>query len=145
MAGARRVHHRALAQIYDSRLDLRRPSRLVVIGDLRVPRITAAVDNSADATRFTFDINPAAQSTISQETGRLVIRFEADALDVSLPPAASQGLVQTVRVVEPSSIAIDLGPRYASFRSSTQANGNATRLDGRRPRRAGRNVESARA
>ena len=120
--------NRALAQIYDSRLDLRRPSRLVVIGDLRVPRITAAVDNSANATRFTFDINPAAQSAISQETGRLVIRFEADALDVSLPPAASQGLVQTVRVVEPSSIAIDLGPRYASFRASTQANGNAARL-----------------
>jgi N-acetylmuramoyl-L-alanine amidase len=119
---------RALAQIYDSRLDLRRQSRLVVIGDLRVPRITAAVDNSANATRFTFDINPAAQSAVSQETGRLVIRFEADALDVSLPPAASQGLVQTVRVVEPSSIAIDLGPRYVSFRSSTQANGNASRL-----------------
>jgi N-acetylmuramoyl-L-alanine amidase len=120
--------NRALALIYDSRLDLRRQSRLVVIGDLRVPRITAAVDNSANATRFTFDINPAAQSAISQETGRLVIRFEADALDVSLPPAASQGLVQAVRVVEPSSIAIDLGPRYASFRASTQANGNAARL-----------------
>ena len=119
---------RALGQIYDSRLDLRRPSRLVVIGDLRVPRITTAIDNSANATRFTFDINPAAQNAISQETGRLVIRFEADALDVSLPPAASQGLVQTLRLVEPSSIAIDLGPRYASFRASTQANGNASRL-----------------
>ena len=119
---------RALGQIYDSRLDLRRPSRLVVIGDLRVPRITTTIDNSANATRFTFDINPAAQSAISQETGRLVIRFEADALDVSLPPAASQGLVQTMRVVEPSSIAIDLGPRYASFRASTLANGNAGRL-----------------
>jgi N-acetylmuramoyl-L-alanine amidase len=119
---------RTLAMIYDSRLDLRRPSRLVVIGDLRVPRVTAVVDNSANTTRFTFDINPAAQSAISQETGRLVIRFEADALDVSLPPGASQGLVQTVRVVEPSSIAIDLGPRYASFRATTQANGNAARL-----------------
>jgi N-acetylmuramoyl-L-alanine amidase len=119
---------RALAPIYDSRLDLRRPSRLVVIGDLRVPRITTTIDNSANATRFTFDINPAAQSVISQETGRLVIRFEADALDVSLPPAASQGLVQTMRVVEPSSIAVDLGPRYTSFRATTQANGTAARL-----------------
>ena len=31
-------------------------------------------------------------------------------------------------MVEPSSIAIDLGPRYASFRASTQATGNTTRL-----------------
>ena len=120
--------NRALAPIYDTRLDLRRQSRLVVIGDLRVPRITVAVDSSASATRFTFDINPATQNAISQETGRLVIRFEADALDVSLPPATSQGLVQTARVTEPSSITIDLGPRYASFRASTQTTGNTSRL-----------------
>lgn len=120
--------NRALASIYDTRLDLRRQSRLVVIGDLRVPRITVVVDNSANATRFTFDISPATQNAISQETGRLVIRFEADALDVSLPPATSQGLVQTARVTEPSSITIDLGPRYASFRASTQATGNTSRL-----------------
>ena len=118
----------ALAPIYDTRLDLRRQSRLVVIGDLRVPRITVAVDSSVGATRFTFDINPATQNAISQETGRLVIRFEADALDVSLPPATSQGLVQTARVTEPSSITIDFGPRYASFRASTQTTGNTSRL-----------------
>ena len=32
---------RALALIYDLRLDLRKPSRLLVVGDLRVPRISA--------------------------------------------------------------------------------------------------------
>src|SRR5207245_1219836 len=32
---------RALGLIYDARLDLRKPSRLLVIGDLRVPRLTA--------------------------------------------------------------------------------------------------------
>jgi N-acetylmuramoyl-L-alanine amidase len=119
---------RALAPIYDTRLDLRRQSRLVVIGDLRVPRVTVAVDNSANLARFTFDINPAAQNAISQETGRLVVRFEADAIDVALPPAAAQGLVQAVRLAEPSSITIDVGPRFASFRASTQAAGTAARL-----------------
>src|ERR1700694_2652353 len=33
------VISRALSLIYDARLDLRKPSRLLVIGDLRVPRI----------------------------------------------------------------------------------------------------------
>ena len=119
---------RALGPIYEARLDLRRPSRLVVVGDLRVPRITVAVENSAAATRFTFDVTPPAQNAISQETGRLVVRFEADALDVTLPPGAAQGVVQGLRLVEPSSITVDLGPRYASFRASNQTTGNTSRL-----------------
>jgi N-acetylmuramoyl-L-alanine amidase len=117
-----------LAQIHDTKPDLRRQSRLVVIGDLRVPRITVGLENSANATRFTFDVNPAAQNAISQEPGRLVVRFDADALDVTLPPAAAQGLVQSARVVEPASIHIDLGPRFGSFRASNQTTGTTARL-----------------
>jgi N-acetylmuramoyl-L-alanine amidase len=120
--------NRALALVYEVRLDLRRQARLVVIGDLRVPRITVAVETSPNTSRFTFDINPATPNAISQETGRLVVRFEADALDVALPPAAAQGLVQSMRVIDPSSISIDLGPRYASFRASTQSVSNGARL-----------------
>jgi N-acetylmuramoyl-L-alanine amidase len=118
----------ALSLIYDTRLDLRRQSRLVVIGDLRVPRITVAVENSPSATRFTFDVTPAASNAISQETGRLIIRFEADALDVTLPPGTAQGLVQGVRLADATSLAIDLGPRYSSFRASNQTTGNTARL-----------------
>ena len=136
--------NRALAPIYDTRLDLRRQSRLVVIGDLRVPRITVAVDNSAAATRFTFDINPATQNAISQETGRLVIRFEADALDISLPPATvartrsggarDRALVHHHR----SGPAIRLVPRVDAGDWKHLA------IDSRRARRGGRNLESAR-
>ena len=118
----------ALAPIYDTRLDLRRQSRLVVIGDLRVPRVTVAVENSPTATRFTIDATPAAGNAISQETGRLIIRFEADALDVTLPPGTAQGLVQAVRLADATSIGIDLGPRYSSFRASNQTTGNTARL-----------------
>jgi N-acetylmuramoyl-L-alanine amidase len=118
----------ALGPIYDTRLDLRRQSRLVVIGDLRVPRITVAVENSPSATRFTFDVTPAASNAISQETGRLLIRFEADALDVTVPPGTAQGLVQAVRLADATSLAIDLGPRYSSFRASNQTTGNTARL-----------------
>jgi len=120
--------NRALGPIYETRLDLRRPSRLVVIGDLRVPRITVAVESSPSSTRFTFDVTPAASNAISQETGRLIIRFEADALDVTLPPGTVQGLVQGVRLADATSLAIDLGPRYSSFRASNQTTGNTARL-----------------
>ena len=120
--------NRALAPIYETRLDLRRPSRLIVIGDLRVPRVTVTADTTANTTRLTIDATPAAASAISQETGRLVIRFEADALDAFLPPVVSPGLVQGLRVADATAIAVDVGPRFASFRASTQATGNTARL-----------------
>ena len=43
-------------------------------------------------------------------------------------PGTAQGLVQGLRLVDPSSIVIDLGPRYASFRASNQTTGNTARL-----------------
>ena len=110
------------------RLDLRRPSRLVVVGDLRVPRITAAVENSAALDAVDHRCDARRQNAISQETGRLIVRFEADALDVTLPPGTAQGLVQGLRLADPSSIVIDLGPRFASFRAANQTTGNTARL-----------------
>ena len=51
---------RALALIYDTRLDLRKPSRLLVIGDLRVPRITVRYDPLGASGRLTIDATPRA-------------------------------------------------------------------------------------
>src|SRR5437879_7590040 len=51
---------RALAPIYDSRLDLRKPSRLLIVGDLRVPRIAVRYDPLGTAGRLTIDATPRA-------------------------------------------------------------------------------------
>jgi N-acetylmuramoyl-L-alanine amidase len=118
----------ALAPIYDTRLELRRPSRLVIVGDLRVPRLAITAEASASATRLTIDATPATPSAIAQETGRLLIRFEADALDAALPPPPAQGLVQAMRIAEPSTLAVDVGPRFASYRATNQTTGNTARL-----------------
>ena len=113
---------RALAPALGTRLDLRRPSRLIVTGDLRVPRITARIEPLGALTRVTFDVVPATPHTVSFEGGRILIRFEADALDPTLPPSPSADLVQAVRIGDtPLAIAIDVGPRYASFRASDVA------------------------
>jgi N-acetylmuramoyl-L-alanine amidase len=119
---------RALAPIYDTRLELRRPSRLVLVGDVRVPRVTVRHDALPAATRLTIDATPRAPSTITQEPNRLLIRFEADALDPSVPPFASQGLALAVRPVDAVTLAVDLGPRFGSFRSITQTIDNTSRL-----------------
>jgi N-acetylmuramoyl-L-alanine amidase len=122
---------RALGLIYDARLDLRKPSRLLVIGDLRVPRLTVRYDTQINAARLTIDASPRASSTVSQDGDHLTIKFDADALDVAnppLPPPGPQSLATAVRVVDATTIAVDLGPRFSGFRSTSQQVETAARL-----------------
>jgi N-acetylmuramoyl-L-alanine amidase len=113
---------RALALVYDVRLDLRKPSRLLVVGDVRVPRITVRYEPLGATGRLTIDATPPALSTITQENDRLTIKFDADALDASTPPLPAQGaqsLVQAVRLVDSTTMAVDLGSRFAGFKATS--------------------------
>ena len=110
---------RALAPALGTRLDLRRPSRLIVVGDLRVPRVTARIEPQGALARVTLDVLPATPHSVSQDGARVLVRFEADALDAALPASPVADLVQAVRVADPPVVvAIDLGPRFASYRAS---------------------------
>ena len=55
---------RALGPIYDQRIDLRRPARLLIVGDLRVPRVAARIDAAGPPTRATIVITPATPVTV---------------------------------------------------------------------------------
>ena len=123
--------NRALGLIYDSRLDLRKPSRLLVIGDLRVPRISLRYEPLGASARLTIDATPRAQATITQETDHLTIKFEADALDAPNPPLPAPGgqnLVQGVRSVDAITLAVDLGPRFGGFKATSQPTDNTMHL-----------------
>jgi len=114
---------RALSLIYDTRLDLRKPSRLLVVGDLRVPRITVRYDPLGPSGRLTIDATPRATATVTQEAEHLTIKFDADALDVPNPPLASPGspgLILSVRLVDATTMGVDLGPRVAGFKATSQ-------------------------
>jgi N-acetylmuramoyl-L-alanine amidase len=120
---------RALAPIYDVRLDFRPTSRLLVIGDLRVPRVVAQYDDGPGLLRVTLEITPRAAATVAQEQGRLLVRIEADSLDASLPQPLQQQLLTGIRATEPNTIHMDLGPRFSSFRASpVTSNGAAAVL-----------------
>ncbi len=108
---------RALSAIYDVPLELRKSSRLVILGPMRVPRVVVRHDVAGTQARVTVDIFPRTPHTIVQEATRLLVRLDADLLDMSIPPFQPQGLVQGIRI-DGTSIAVDLGPRFESFRSS---------------------------
>jgi N-acetylmuramoyl-L-alanine amidase len=119
---------RALAPIYDVRVDFRKPSHLLVVGDLRVPRVIVRYDAQPAGGRLTLDATPRTPAAVTQDNERLSIRFDADALDLALPSMQPAGLVQGVRAIDSTTLAVDLGPRFASFRASTQAVDASSRL-----------------
>jgi N-acetylmuramoyl-L-alanine amidase len=108
---------RALAAALGTTIDLRKPSRLVVIGAVRVPRVGASAEMLGPLVRLTLDVAPATPHAITQDGNRLFVRFEADALDATLPAVAAPDLVRALRV-DGTSIVVDLGPRFGSFRTS---------------------------
>ena len=122
---------RALGLIYDARLELRKASRLLLIGDVRVPRITARYEPLGAAGRLTIDATPRATSTVTQDGDRLSIKFDADALDASnplIPAPGPQALVQAVRVGEGTTVVVDLAPRLGGFKSAAQPGDTSSRL-----------------
>ena len=125
---------RALTLVYDARLDLRKPSRLLVVGDVRVPRILVRYDSLGAGGRLTIDATPRANSTVTQEGERILVKFEADALDAPsplLPPQTMQAaapFVRDIRVIDNTTIAIDPGPRFVGFRAAAQPADATARL-----------------
>jgi N-acetylmuramoyl-L-alanine amidase len=111
---------RALSVALETRLDWRRSARLVVVGDLRVPRVVARVDAGATNVAVTLDVTPNAEARVNPQTGRLVVQFDADALDLSLPTVPSQPFLVSLSPGEtPSTMVLTLGPRYATHRVTT--------------------------
>jgi N-acetylmuramoyl-L-alanine amidase len=96
----------ALASIYDQRIELRRASRLVVLGDVRLPRVTASVDSPGPPTRATIEIAPAAAVAVNADAGRMQVRIDADGLDFSA--SAMSGLIDRIRLGDqPNTIVLD--------------------------------------
>ena len=118
----------ALARVYGTRLDLRRESRLLVIGDLRVPQVTVRHVPMGSSARVTVDVSPAAASTVTLNDDRLTIRVDADALDVAVSPVEPGGLVDAITQLDAVSLVIDTGPRFAGYQTTTQTIGITERL-----------------
>ena len=133
---------RALALTYDTNLELRKPSHLLIVGDVRVPRLTVRYDPVAAGGRLTIDATPRANSSVTQDNNLLSVKFEAEALDVDVPPLvlppppaagspaaalAPQTLISGVRLLDATTLGVDLGPRVAGFRATTLPVGSLTK------------------
>jgi N-acetylmuramoyl-L-alanine amidase len=121
---------RALALLMEQRIEFRRAGRLLVMGDLRVPRVLVRGEFASGSAQVVFDVSPASDATVTAGAGQLAVTFSADALDAALPAVPAQGFLQAIRPGEsPNSLVLVTGPRFASHRATTQAvDAGTTRL-----------------
>jgi len=119
---------RALGPIYDRRIELRRASRLLMVGDVTVPRVTVRVDAVGPPTRATIEISPAAQAMVTSDVGRIIVRIEADALDPAYPSGAN-GLIDQIRAGDqPNSVVLVLDGAAGMPRTTTATADGLTRI-----------------
>jgi N-acetylmuramoyl-L-alanine amidase len=119
---------RALAPIYDRRIELRRNSRLLIVGDVRVPQVGTRIDIPGPPTRASVEVIPAAPVSYTAEPGRVLLRVDADALDLSVP-AMGAGLIDQIRAGDqPNTVALVLNTRAGAPRVVQTTADNVTRV-----------------
>lgn len=117
----------ALASIYDQRIELRRTSRLLIVGDVRLPRVTALVESPGPPTRASIDIAPATAVAVNAEPGRMLVRIDADGLDFT--PANAGGLIDRIRPGDqPNTILITLTDAAGTGRATVTTANNVARV-----------------
>ena len=122
--------NRSLALLYDARLDLRRTAHLLVVGDLRVPRVVVRQEAvGATGGRITIEATPRATITPSPEGGqRILVKVDADAVDPLFPPIQPQGIIAGIRLVDTATLSIDLTPRFGAYRPQIQVQDSGSRV-----------------
>ena len=58
---------RALSLVLDTRLDWRRPTRLLVVGDVRVPRVVARIESGTTSASVTLEVSPVTPTRVRRK------------------------------------------------------------------------------
>lgn len=98
------------------RVEVRRPTHVILVGDARLPQISGRFDRAGANARLTFEIQPPAPHRITRDGTRLVIKFDAVALDFSPVPGLAPEFATGVRT-EGASITVELGGAVAGYRA----------------------------
>ena len=121
--------NQVLSLLLDMPLQVRSDSSLVIVGDIRVPHIEVRYTQMDGEAQVSFEMSPPTLHTVEQEADRLIVKFEADLLDLALPESVSDSLIMGIsRAEQPNWIAVNLGSDFASHQSSLIGIGASTQL-----------------
>ena len=104
---------RALGPATGVAIEVRRASRIIVVGDIRVPAVSGRVERFGDLGRLVLDIRPATPHTVTRSGDVLTVQFDAEALDMGAITGAAPEFVASTQVVG-TALVVGLGPDAAT-------------------------------
>ena len=118
---------RALPLISDQPVELRPRSGLVIVGDVRVPQVVPRYQRTGSGARLRLMVTPSSAPRIEQAADRLLVAFDADALDLVPLASPPDDLLRRVIVDEGRArLAVQLGEAFDGFEAeSTPALGGS--------------------
>jgi N-acetylmuramoyl-L-alanine amidase len=117
---------RVLAPATGQRIEIRAVSRSIIVGDIRWPQVAVRLERQGAGVRITAEIQPATPFRLSRDGNRVIAKFDATALDLTLGGAATPELIGSVRA-DGTSVVIDLGSSASIVRPAEDApNGRFT-------------------
>jgi len=107
---------------------IRRASKLVLVGGVRVPEIGGRVERTATGARVVITMQPPTPYRVSRDGNRLVVRFDATAIDAApltgfIPEFASAAHADGLNLV------IDLGSSAAAHRGEDDRTASTLTID----------------
>ena len=110
----------ALALIPGPRVELRRRSELVVIGDILVPQVVARYRHDSSQSQLRLMITPASEHAIERTGDSLVLTFEADGLDLVVSEfLPDDRLIGLQRNEDRPGLTLELGDAFDTYTSAT--------------------------
>ena len=88
----------ALAPIYHERLELRQTARLLLVGDVSVPRISGRYRHRGQSGQLSLEITPETAHLITEESGRIFVGFDSDAIEITRHPQARGETIRDITV-----------------------------------------------
>ena len=108
---------KALGPAANQPIVVRRSSRLILVGAVRVPEVAIRVERTAAGARVSIAVQPMAPHKTSRDGNKLTVRFDALALDAT-PGTGFIPEFASASKIDGTSVVIDLGPQAAIMKEA---------------------------
>jgi N-acetylmuramoyl-L-alanine amidase len=106
----------ALGPALGVRVEVRRATRVILVGDARVPQVSVRFERGGSNGRVIIDMQPPTPNRVTREGNRLIVRFDAVALDSRGIAGLAPEFVASART-DGGSLVFELGPSAVSFQT----------------------------
>ena len=108
---------RAIGPALNLQVEIRRPSHVILVGNVRFPRISGQFDRQGANGRLVLQIEPATPHRVSRQNRRLTVHFDAVAIDLTAVIGLAPNFVTGVRV-DSTNVLIELGPGVVGYQAN---------------------------